>query len=585
MFFLNKIRKFVFYLFFFIILFLKTLAFAEQDFLPPEVAFNFNAAMINSKTAEIEFKIAENYYIYRDRFKFESKTADLGQAKFPKGEIVFDETFNKKMEIYRGNLKILLPIKTSSKFILKVISQGCSDKGLCYTPMDSIIELLPYENNKYINPSLEKDNSFFDSKFKTDIFQIGKYLEKKSLIIVIPLFFFLGIGLSFTPCVLPMIPILLGIIIGNEKHLNRKKSILYSLSYSLGMAIVYTLLGIISGLIGEGLSAMLQSKELLIFFAFLIFLLSLSMFDFYQIQVPSSIQQKLGEISNNFRKRKIFGAFIMGAISALIIGPCVAAPLAGALVYISETKDVFVGGFALFSMATGMSIPLIFLAFSAGTFLPKVGIWMDSLKPFFGLLLLALSLWMLRTIIPPSILISGWGLLAISYGIYLFRLGFKGHIKNIFGVIFVCIGLLQFYQLKTTVEFTNFNFLKKEKIHKTNFLIVKNLDELKTFINASRGKNIMLDFYADWCISCDEMERLTFSNDKIRSKLEYLFLLQVDVTKNTIDDKELLKYFGLFGPPGIIFFDKNGNELKNLRVIGFQKAEDFLKTITKVVEK
>jgi thiol:disulfide interchange protein DsbD len=551
---------------------------AEDQFLPPEQAFRFSAKMTDASNVEIRFKIADQYYLYRERFAFKADGARLGTPVIPPGKIKFDETFEKDVEVYRNEVVIRLPVTADAPFTLTVSSQGCADKGLCYPPTESVVKLSP---TSVAGLPVDEMKPAAGAEVETDMGRIEASLASGNLLLILPLFLLLGLGLSFTPCVLPMVPILSFIIVGEGQHTSRGRGFILALAYTMGMALIYTALGVAAGLIGEGLSANLQSPPVLITFALFMALLSLSMFDIYQLQMPPSVQMMLTRWSERQRAGKLAGVFVMGMLSALIVGPCVAAPLAGVLVYISQTKDVVIGGSALFVMALGMSVPLLLVGLSAGTLLPRAGHWMQAVKPFFGVLMLALALWMVSSLLPGWALMLGWGLLAVSYGVFLFasrQLGWRGRAT---GIIFLFLGGVQLAGLATGGRdaWAPVAHLSGKVHEKTAFTRIYSVTELDQAIAAARGRPVMLDFYADWCVACLEMEKLTFTDPAVRTKMQDIVLLQADVTANNADDKALLKRFALFGPPGIIFFNREGEVLRNPRVIGFQSSEKFLQSL------
>jgi thiol:disulfide interchange protein DsbD len=380
-----------------------------------------------------------------------------------------------------------------------------------------------------------------------------------------------------------MVPILSSIIVGEGGKTKRSRGLLLSVTYSLGMAIVYTALGVAAGLVGEGLAAALQNPWVLGAFALLIVAMALSMFGFYELQVPASMQTKLANASGRQASGKLAGVFAMGAISALIVGPCVAAPLAGALVYISQTRDVLVGGAALFSMAIGMSIPLLLVGVSAGSLLPRAGAWMETVKRFFGVLMLGMALWLVSPVLPPLLQMILWAALLLGYGAYL--LSRRRHWAAIaIGAAFGVLGALQLVGAATGGRdpLAPLAHLTGTPQRAPTFQRVKTVAELDAVLAANAGKTAMLDFYADWCVSCKEMEKLTFIDPAVQAKLANTVLLQVDVTANDAADKAMLKRFGLFGPPGIIFFDRGGKEIADSRVIGYQNASKFLVSLQKL---
>ncbi len=540
-----------------------------DDFLPPEKAFAFSTRMVDASTLEITYTIADSYYLYRDKFAFSADGATLGEADIPRGKVKFDPNFDKEVETLRQQLTLRIPVQASGEFTLRAISQGCSDKGLCYPPMTSQARLSVA--GAAAAPVVAGG----------ELGRIEASLASGRLVLILPLFLLLGLGLSFTPCVLPMVPILSFIIAGEGAQTSRRRGFLLSVAYSLGMALVYTALGITAGLIGEGLAAALQSPPILAAFALLMAGMALSMFDVYQLQLPASLQLALTQLSERQRGGKLLGVFAMGAISALIVGPCVAAPLAGALVYISQTRNVFIGGSALFAMAVGMSVPLLLVGISAGSLLPRAGAWMQTVKHFFGVLMLALALWMVSSLIPAWLLMLGWGLLGAGYGGFLLRAKSLGWRARVLGAVFVALGVVQLVGAATGGHdaWSPLAHLRGQPHQKTAFTRVHNAAELDAALANTGGRRVLLDFYADWCVSCIEMEKLTFTDAAVKAKLDQMLLLQADVTANSDEDKALLKRFGLFGPPGILLFDANGNEIRSARVIGYQPAAQFLQSL------
>jgi thioredoxin:protein disulfide reductase len=602
------------WIFFAVFFLLMSRAHAADEYLEPDAAFKFSAKLINAKTLAVTYAIADGYYMYRERFKFSAKGAQLGEPVFPPGKIKFDDTFQKNVETYRHSITITLPVQANAPFVLRASSQGCADQGLCYAPMDSEATLNPKDaptdsgatilpavggsasnatiraasapstvtvnTDKASVSSLPANSTHVESEIGT----IQAALKSGRLLAILPLFLLLGLGLSFTPCVLPMVPILSFIIVGEGQQVKRKRGFVLSVIYSLGMALVYTALGMAAGLAGEGLAASLQNPWMLGAFALLMVGLSLSMFDVYQLQMPASIQEKLMKASEKQPAGKLFGVFVMGALSALIVGPCVAAPLAGALVYISQTHDLVVGGAALFAMAIGMSVPLLLVGLSAGALLPRAGAWMEDVKRFFGVLMLAMALWIIAPVIPVALQMSGWAVLGIGYGTWLLLAKNRRHFLRAAGLIFSVLGLMQLVGVMTGGRdpFAPLAHLTQVPVQKIPFLRVKSVTELEKALTQANGKIVLLDFYADWCVACKEMEKFTFSDPRIQAQFANMVLLQVDVTANDGDDKVLLKKFNLFGPPGIIFFNKKGQEIQSGRVIGYQNPEKFLGSLSLV---
>jgi thioredoxin:protein disulfide reductase len=586
-------------LFAFACLFMAAPSRADDDYLDPQEAFKFSARMEDAGTVAVTYQIAPGYYMYRERFKFTATGATLGEPQYPPGKVKFDETFQKTVETYHESVTIRIPVHGAGMFTLAATGQGCADKGLCYPPQDASVRLvtgggvgaapqmsLPGQDAGAVaapvaasEPAPATSSAARDS----ELGGIASLLKGGRLFAIVPAFVLLGLALAFTPCVLPMVPILSSIIVG-EGRVGRSRGFILSLAYSFGMAIVYTVLGVAAGLVGEGLSAALQNAWVLGAFALLMVAMSLSMFGFYELQVPGAMQSRLASASGRQKSGKLAGVFVMGAISALIVGPCVAAPLAGALVYISQTRDVVIGGAALFAMAIGMSVPLLLVGVSAGALLPRAGAWMDSVKRFFGVLMLAMALWLVSPVLPGAAPMLLWAALLLGYGMYLLRA--KGHWAAMAaGAAFVVLGAVQLVGLASGARdplapLSQLRGGAQEAPLK--FTRIKSVGQLDAALAATGGKTVLLDFYADWCVSCKEMEKLTFVDPAVKARLANTILLQADVTANDADDKAMLKRFGLFGPPGIILFDKDGREIADGRVIGYQDAGKFLRSLEKL---
>jgi thiol:disulfide interchange protein DsbD len=602
----------------FLMMFMRSVSVQAADFLDPEQAFTISADLTGNRTIALHWKIAKSYKLYRDQVKVNvsSGTATLGKPAFPEGILFTDPTTGEKQVIYHDNLDIEVPVtQATGPYSLNVEYQGCSEDGLCYPPISKSFRVDPSKPGALTaegaqdgaasaelqpastEPGAETASAppAASAKETTDDMSLAQStLESGSLWKVSAAFLLFGLLLSFTPCVLPMVPILSSIIVG-EGDTTKAKSFLMAVAYCLGMALVYTSLGVAAGLAGEGLAGALQKPWVLVLFSLLLFGLSLSMFDVYQLQIPASLQTKLNKTSGNLKGGRFVGVFFMGAISALIVGPCVAAPLAGTLVYISQTKDVVIGGLALFSMAMGMSVPLLLIGLSAGSLLPKAGAWMIGVKYVFGLLLIAVAIWMVNPVLPPQASMVAWGALGILCAIFagLFgppaekKLTIGGKFTRMLGILLFVIGVLELVgaasggnnPLEPLAGFRASSSAPGAPSGETAHLVFKRIrtvEELDRELQASAGKPVMLDFYADWCVSCKEMEKFTFSDAKVQQSLANVTLLQVDVTANTPDDKALMKRFGLFGPPGIIFFDKSGNEIKDNRIVGFVEADAFM---------
>ncbi|MEY4598734.1 MAG: hypothetical protein RLZZ445_1531, partial [Pseudomonadota bacterium] len=469
------------------------------------------------------------------------------------------------------------------RIVLTAVSQGCADVGVCYVPVEQKAELRLPAGNGGGAPAAGVPGRLGEDALIAQLFHGEAWL-------LIVSFFGFGLLLSFTPCVLPMVPILSGIIVGRGHQMTRMHGLLLSAAYVLGMAITYAMAGVAAGMSGALLSAALQNPWVLGAFAMVFVVLALSMFGFYELQLPSALQSKLAGASGQMHSGHFFGVFVMGMLSALIIGPCVAAPLAGALLYISQSGDGLLGGTALFAMALGMGVPLLAVGASAGALIPKAGPWMESVKRFFGVLLLAVAIYLVSPVIPMAMQMMAWAALLILTGIYLRAIdplpqgarGFAriskgvGIIALVAGMAYV-IGALSGSRdvLQPLSGLRGVSPWGNPAAPAVAFQRVGSVAELDAAVAAAKGKTVMLDFYADWCVSCKEMERYTFTDPAVQSRLAGMVRLQADVTTGSADHQALLKRFRLFGPPGIIFFDPAGNEIQGLRVIGFQAADKF----------
>jgi len=575
----------------FLLAFLASLAHAEE-FLDPAVAFKPSARALDGQTIEVVFDIAKGYYLYRDKFRFavDGDSVTLGAPVFPKGKEHNDENFG-KVEVFYKNVAIRLPVERNASgelpLKLNVTSQGCADAGVCYPPqMQTVAVTLP-----------DPASAPAAAPVAVDADESGKIagtLRHAGFWANLAFFFVAGLGLSLTPCVLPMIPILSGIIAGQGHKASHARGFALSFAYVLGMALTYAAAGIAAGMTGTLLSAALQNAWVLGGFALVFIVLSFSMFGFYELQLPTALQSKLSEESGHLRGGRGIGVFLMGALSALIVGPCVAAPLAGALLYIGQTGDAVLGGSALFVMALGMGVPLIAVGTAGGSLLPKTGPWMEAVKKGFGVLLLATAVWLVSPVIPPVAAMLAWAALLIIPAIFLHALdplpphagGWQRFWKGI-GIVMLLTGAALLIgalagsrdPLQPLAGLRGTAVAAEER--KPAFEPVRSLAELDARL-AAVDRPVMLDFYADWCVSCKEMERYTFADPAVRTKLAGFTLLKADVTANTADDKALLARFGLYGPPGIIFFAPGGKEIAGLRVVGFQEAGDFLKQLQRV---
>ncbi|HYO28907.1 MAG TPA: protein-disulfide reductase DsbD [Azonexus sp.] len=586
----------------FLLSFLFSLAQA-QEFLDPAVAFKPTARALDAQTIEVGFEIAKGYYLYRDKFKFavEGDTVTLGTPVFPRGKEKIDENFG-KVEVFYKNVAIRLPVQRNASGVLplklNVTSQGCADAGVCYPPQTQMVSVeLPAPGSVPDAPGAPVAAMESTAGLAVDGDESGTIaatLKNAGFWASLAFFFIAGLGLSLTPCVFPMIPILSGIIAGQGHKASHARGFALSLAYVLGMALTYAAVGVAAGLSGTLISAALQNPWVLGAFALVFVVLSFSMFGFYELQLPTALQSKLSEESGHLQGGRGLGVFAMGALSALIVGPCVAAPLAGALLYIGQTGDAVLGGTALFVMALGMGMPLIAVGVAGGSLLPKTGPWMEGVKKGFGVLLLATALWLISPVIPALVQMLGWAALFIIPAIYLHALdplpprakGWQRFWKGI-GIVMLLTGaaLLAGALAGNRDPLQPLAGLRGQALaaeaRKLPFEPVRSVAELDNRL-AAVDRPVMLDFYADWCVSCKEMERFTFADPAVQAKLAGFTLLKADVTANTPEDKALLARFGLFGPPGIIFFSPGGKEVSGVRVVGYKEAASFLRTLDKV---
>jgi len=566
-----------------------------DDLLEPDKAFRFSARALDARTVEVRYGIADGYYLYRERFRFaaEPATVALGQPEFPKGQIHEDKFFGKQ-ETYRKEVRIRLPVEAAGaeRLKLQVTSQGCADLGVCYVPQVQSADLrlasLGGSSSSILKEAEPLTSSPERATAASDDERFAGVLESGRLWLVTAVFFGAGLLLTFTPCVLPMVPILSGIIVGEGRKVTRRRALLLSLAYVFGMAVTYTAIGIAAALSGNLLSAALQNAWVLGAFAAVFVGLALSMFGFYELQLPSSWQARLTAASNRLGGGQWGAVALMGVLSAAIVSPCVAAPLAGALLYIGQTHDALLGGTALFSMAIGMGVPLVLVGVSEGVLLPKSGQWMHAVKRFFGVLLLGLAIWIVTPVIPVAVQLLLWAGLLVATGVFLGALepvpqaasGWRRLSKAV-GVLAILAGAAQgigaLSGARDPLRPLAGLFAQSSETP-LRFETVKTLAELDARLKTT-DKAVMLDFYADWCVSCKEMERFTFSDPQVQARLTRMTLLRADVTANNAEDKALLKRYRLFGPPGIVFFDAGGREIEGLRVIGYQSPDKFLKSL------
>ena len=573
--------------------------------LSPDKAFGLEVSVRDTSTLLANFKITPGYYLYRDKVRFtisgdSAKVAGvkIANVSMPKGEMKSDPNFG-DMAVFHQPFQAVITLErntnTAQDITLAASYQGCKENDLCYAPIDKQFSItLPKASLTTTTPQTQASPQAAQAvamPADSESTQLAKLFKQGSFWLIVSFFFGAGLLLAFTPCVLPMIPILSGIIVGRSSHPTKMHGFLLSLAYVLGMALAYAAIGVAAGLSGTLLSSALQTPWALGSFAGVFVLLSLSMFGFYELQLPSALQSKLTNTSNRLHGGHLSGVFVMGALSAVIVSPCVAAPMAAALLYIGQTHDAWLGGIALFALAMGMGLPLLLIGASAGALLPKAGAWMEAVKRFFGVLMLALAIWLISTLIPLSIQMLLWATLLVLSAIYMHALdalpnnasGWQKLWKGI-GILALLLGSAYLIGalsgardiLRPLAALGNGQAAAAATLQ---FVRVKNVAELDARIAQANGKTVMLDFYADWCISCKEMERYTFTDTQVQAKLRNAVLLQVDVTANNDEDKAVLKRFELFGPPAILFFDAQGREQGGRRVIGYQDAGQFIQLL------
>ncbi|OOZ41570.1 thiol:disulfide interchange protein [Solemya pervernicosa gill symbiont] len=572
----------------------------ESEFLPVDEAFAFSVDSPGNNQLLINWRVTEGYYLYRDKLHFSIKgasTATLGEVQLPAGKVKNDEFFG-RMEIYQKNFTATAPVswegEPTEQLTLVIGFQGCAESGLCYPPEER-------EQSVTITASATTASAVTTSAPAADApplaeqDRIAQMLQSGSVWLILLAFFGFGLLLTFTPCVLPMVPILSSIIVGQGEDITTRRAFTLSIAYVIPMAITYAIAGVIAGMFGANLQAAFQDPWILGSFSLIFVALAFSMFGFYDLQMPSAIQNKLNAISHRQEGGTIIGVVIMGFLSALIVGPCVAAPLAGALIYIGQSGDALLGGAALFAMGLGMGVPLLAIGTSAGKLLPQAGGWMNNVKAVFGVMLLAIAVWMLERIVPTAVTMMLWAALLIGSAIYLGATeplpfeasGMKkfwkgsGVVMMVYGVLLMvgaASGGQEVLQPLRGLSFTSGTAgagAVAEAEHR--FKQIKGIDELNAAIAEASSQNrpMMLDFYADWCISCRELERFTFSDPKVEQTLKTAVLLQADVTDNDATDKALLKHMSVPGLPSIHFFDRNGDELRPYRLVGVLGAEAF----------
>ncbi len=558
----------------------------NADFLMPNQAFKPYAKVNDRQQIITGVKIAKSIYLYEKELKIELlepkglyiKSIEAPTAVEHEGEKVFLQT--PEFVLTLGKDDSLSGIVDAK---VKIVYQGCSEEGLCYEPSEKVLSV-KIDVSKLGNAKESKEQTTAQ-KSETDM--IADTIKSSSFFVVLATFFVFGVLLSLTPCVFPMIPIISGLIVSQGEGLTTKKAFFLSLVYVLAMALAYTIAGVLAGLFGANLQAALQNPWVVYSFAAVFVALALSMFGYYELKLPDALVSK---VSQNSNRSGFVGVAIMGFLSALIVGPCVAAPLAGALVYIGQTGDALLGGAALFTMSLGMGLPLIVVGVSAGKFMPKPGAWMTLVNAIFGVLMLGVAIWMLEKVVSYEVIVLLYSFLGIGFGLYLGALTQEGHIfkRTVAFLLFIYSVALFVGVLAGNASMTKpLGFLTaKEKSHVSaqnanalEFQVVKNKEELQKLLDANRGKKVLLDFSAAWCTACKELEEVTFKDPAVQKKMREFVLIRADLTENSKEQKELAKAYGVFGPPVILLFDKSGKLLESKRIVGFVEPELFLQRV------
>ncbi len=583
----------------------------QDDFLTADDAFKFSLSVDKNNQLSAIWNIADKYYLYKNKFKFELIEGNgftLGQPQMPAGKAKSDDYLG-DYEAYYHDLMLNIPITgagdSSKPLAVKITYQGCSESGICYPKVSKNIELdvsgfatnIPAAAAPVSNASV----AIATDEIQSEQDVLAGLLSSDNTFLALLTFFVIGLGLAFTPCVFPMIPILSGIIAGQGKNAS-SSAFTMSVVYVLAMAVVYTLVGVVAGLSGNNIQVIFQNPWVLGSFALVFVLLSLSMFGFYNLQLPSALQSKISEFSNKQEGGTLIGVAIMGTLSALIVGPCMAPPLMGILLFISQTGDPVLGGAALFSMSMGMGIPLIIIGTSAGKLMPRAGVWMDTVKAVFGVALLAVAIWMLERVLPVTVTMWLWALLIFVSGVYMGAMtpihenttGWQRLWKAL-GLVFMLYGSLliigassgnadYMQPLKGSMMQTSGGGTAVEQ--HVSFTRIKSIEDLdrKLALAEQQKRPVMLDFYADWCTYCKTMENSTFKSPEVLSALDNFIVLQADVTEMDELDDALMKKYQIPAPPAILFFTPGKGEKRNYRVVGFKNGEDFAQHVNDFIK-
>lgn len=588
----------------FLFLIFFSMALFGVSFLQPEEAFKPKITTVDDDTIAVEIELGSQIYLYKDKLKIED--ADLNDGiNFTIVNTVTKTVDHEGEKVYETNPVTHIDLSENKKLSgeqkvrVKLSYQGCSLAGLCYEPQQTVLEIMVNADKLSLaDPAhlsalalVKPVKEVMTPKNESETDQIASVIKGGSLWFIIISFFGFGLLLSLTPCVFPMIPIISSVILAQGKGMGAKKAFLLSLVYVLSMAVAYTIAGVLAGLFGANLQAAFQTPWIITVFALVFVLLSLSMFDVYELQIPNFIQSRISKLGG--QRSGVVGIAIMGFLSALIVGPCVAAPLAGALIYIGQTGDALLGGIALFALSIGMGVPLLIVGTTSGKFMPKPGMWMDVIKAIFGVMLLGIAIWMMGRVLDENTTLLLWGGLAIFVAIntgaleplgkhpsWSSRSNVKalGFLILLYGMSLLIGGMAGAKNLLHPLD--PFLSVKQEisapvNAHKT-FEKITSIEELDAILAENKGKRVMVDFYADWCTACKEFEEKTFSDETVKKSMDAYVLVQVDVTANDDASKAITKKYGIFGPPAILFFDEKGQKIEDASIVGFKEPKEFL---------
>ncbi|MEP1386155.1 MAG: protein-disulfide reductase DsbD [Paraglaciecola sp.] len=563
----------------------------EPEFLKVDEAFQFDFEQRSGQLI-LKWKIADDYYLYKKQFKTALKQTELGEPEFPEAMQVEDEFFGLS-DVFRGELEVQYPIIFAAKDgVVKIRYQGCADAGLCYPPVTKEVFL---ESVTASEPNLSavdasKNNSA--TPVVSEQFELASLLSsEQSLLWTLLIFLGLGVGLAFTPCVFPMYPILSGIVIGQGTSMSTSRAFSLSFVYVQGMALTYSLLGLVVASAGVQFQASLQHPAILITLIVIFILLAIVMFGAYELQLPSAWQEKLNAMSNKQTSGSYLGVLVMGAISGLVASPCTTAPLTGILLFIAQSGDLVLGFSALYVLSLGMGIPLILFGVTGGKLLPKAGHWMNIVKVAFGFMMLAVAIMFVERLVTHVVSDIAWSLLGLASFTYFYVMNQATAVSFFKGVraliIFVGLFISAIYGYQTTNSIFYQDTVSEDNVGSISHVKFKQVTSIKAFEEAladanAEGKTVMLDLYADWCVACKEFEKYTFSDQAVIDALSNTVWMQIDLTDNNPDNLAFQEYFSVLGLPTILFFDKNGQELSSARVTGFMKASTFEQHVTRI---